>query len=128
MGGPIGCGACAASAVARRLHQSDQLVWDGPEGSAPDGAWSASPLPVGPPIRHTAGMTTDPPAVNDDGHRLSTLIDTLIADARMRDAPPAATAAAVRYILAILATDARGHTCRFPHCPCPIMDCSRLPR
>ncbi|CAO3424290.1 hypothetical protein [Azospirillum endophyticum] len=60
---------------------------------------------------------------------MSALIDTLIADARMWNAPPAATAAAaaVRYILAILATDARGHTYRFLRCPYPITDCSRRP-
>lgn len=88
---------------------------------------SPPPFPVVPPTRHTAGMTTDPPAVNDDGRRLSVLIDALIADAQMQRAPPDEMAAAVRYILAVLANDARGHACRFPCCPCPIMDCSRRP-
>jgi len=75
-------------------------------------------------------MTTDRhrqpvPGGADEALRLSALVDSLIAGPQTRDAPPAALAAAVRYVLAIQATDARGDTCRFPRCPCPIMDCSR---
>jgi len=78
-------------------------------------------------------MTTAPhrqpvPGGADDERRLSALIDTLIANVVAEEAVPSATAAAVRYVLAIQATDARGDACRFPRCPCLIMDCSyRLP-
>lgn len=40
---------------------------------------------------------------------------------------PLALAAAVRYVLAILATDAHGDACRFPRCLCPFMDYSCRP-
>jgi len=71
-------------------------------------------------------MTTDPlrwpapPASTDDERCLSVLIDTLIAAVVAEEPVPSATAAAVRYVLAIQATDA----CRFPRCSCRIMDCS----
>ncbi|QCG92955.1 hypothetical protein E6C67_03145 (plasmid) [Azospirillum sp. TSA2s] len=77
-------------------------------------------------------MTTHPPrwprpAGADETCRLSALVDSLIAGSRTRDAPSAAVAAAVRYVLAIQATDTHGDTCRFPRCACPVMDCSRHP-
>lgn len=78
-------------------------------------------------------MTTHPfhrpgPPGADETRRLSALVDSLITGPQTRDAPPAALAAAVRYVLAILATDDRGDACRFPRCSCPVMDCSHRPR
>jgi len=77
-------------------------------------------------------MTTTPPrrpsSTNDDETpRLSALVDSLIATALVQGSLPPATIVAVRYVLAILATDAHGDACRFPRCACPIMDCSRQP-
>lgn len=86
------------------------------------------PLPVQRQIRHTAAMISDAPrrpAPADDPH-LTALLDALTVEA-LAQAPAvsAATAAAVRYALAILASDAMGDGCRFPRCACSIMDCSR---
>jgi hypothetical protein len=63
----------------------------------------------------------------NDGRRLTALLDALVADALAQHHLRAATAAAVRYVLTIQAINARGNACRFPRCPCSIMDCSRRP-
>lgn len=87
------------------------------------------PLPSRLRVRHTATMIPEPPHQPDptgagETGRLSALVDSLMADPQTRDAPPAALAAAVRYVLAIQATDVHGDACRFPRCSCSIMDCS----
>lgn len=78
--------------------------------------------------RATVTLTHDrppPPAAADP--RLSMLLDSLIAVALAQNTPSPATILAIRYILAILATDAMGDACCFPRCACPIRDCSSQP-
>lgn len=62
------------------------------------------------------------PAADDP--QLLALLDALTAAALAQDALSPATAVTLRYVLAILATDAMGDTCRFPRCACPVRDCS----
>lgn len=59
--------------------------------------------------------------------RLAALRDSLTAAALAQATPSADLAVALRYVLAILATDACGDACRFPRCTCPVMDCSHRP-